>query len=129
MGWVPCDLRPWDSIGRCFRGCAVCQTACFLPLTRLRVHARFDRKLLGKRSSCAWNCIKSEVRRMLDRQDVVPGMIAAIQTFGQWVQWRPHIHSLVSCGAFTRRRRAIPDARRYRDVAQELPVRDTFCAH
>ena len=29
----------------------------------------------------------------------------------------------------TRRRQAIPDARRYRDVAQELPVGDTFCAH
>jgi len=38
---------------------------------------------------------------MLDRKDVVPGMIAAIQTFGQLAQWNPHIHSLVSCGAFT----------------------------
>ncbi len=68
---------------------------------RLRIHARFDRDLLGKLSFCAWKCIKSEVQRMLNRQDVVPGMIAAIQTFGQLVQWHPHIHSLVSCGAFT----------------------------
>jgi hypothetical protein len=45
---------------------------------RLRIHARFDRELLGKLSSCAWNCIKAEVRRMLRRPDVVPGMIAAI---------------------------------------------------
>jgi hypothetical protein len=30
---------------------------------RLRVHARFDRKLLGKLSSCAWACIKAEARR------------------------------------------------------------------
>ena len=50
---------------------------------RLRIHARFDRKLLGKLSSCAWNCIKSEVRRMLDLPVVVPGVIGAIQTFGQ----------------------------------------------
>ncbi len=56
---------------------------------RLRVHARFDRKLLGKLSSCAWACIKAEVQRMLNRQDVVPGMIAAIQTFGQLAQWNP----------------------------------------
>jgi len=28
-------------------------------------------------------------------------MIAAIQTFGQLAQWNPHIHSLVTCGAFT----------------------------
>ena len=38
---------------------------------------------------------------MLDRQDVVPGMIAAIQTFGQLAQWHPHIHSLITCGACT----------------------------
>ncbi len=68
---------------------------------RLRIHARFDRKLLGKLSSCAWTCIKSEVQRMLNREDVVPGMIAAIQTFGQLAQWNPHIHSLISCGAYT----------------------------
>jgi hypothetical protein len=68
---------------------------------RLRIHARFDRELLGKLSSCTWTCIKAEVHRMLGRVDVVPGMIAAIQTFGQLLHWNPHIHSLVSCGAFT----------------------------
>ena len=68
---------------------------------RLRVHARFDRKLLGKLSSCAWACIKAETRRLLGRNDVVPGMITAIQTFGQLAQWNPHIHSLVTCGGYT----------------------------
>jgi hypothetical protein len=67
---------------------------------RLRIHARFDRELLGKLSSCAWNCIKAEVRRMLPLPDVVPGMITAIQTFGQLLHWNPHIHSLVTCGAY-----------------------------
>ena len=38
---------------------------------------------------------------MLHREDIVPGMIAAIQTFGQLLHWNPHIHSLISCGAFT----------------------------
>jgi len=38
---------------------------------------------------------------MLGREDVVPGMIAAIQTFGQLLHWNPHIHSLVTCGAYT----------------------------
>jgi len=31
MGWVPCNLRPWDPIERSFRDYAVCQTACSLP--------------------------------------------------------------------------------------------------
>ena len=68
---------------------------------RLRVHTRFDRKLLGELSSCAWTCLKAEAQRLLRRQDVVPGMIAAIQTHGELLHWHPHIHVLITCGAFT----------------------------
>ena len=68
---------------------------------RLRLHTRFDRKLLGKLCSCAWKCIQAEVRRLLGRDDVSPGMIAAIQTHGELLHWHPHIHTLVTCGAFT----------------------------
>ena len=68
---------------------------------RLRVHARFDRKLLGKLCACAWTCIKTEIRRLLGRDDAAPGMIAAIQTHGELLHWHPHIHTLVTCGAFT----------------------------
>ena len=38
---------------------------------------------------------------MLGRENVVPGMIAAIQTFGNLLHWHPHLHSLVTCGAYT----------------------------
>ena len=68
---------------------------------RLRLHTRFDRKLLGKLCGCAWTCIQAEVRRLLGRDDVVPGMIGAIQTHGELLHWHPHIHTLVTCGAFT----------------------------
>jgi len=68
---------------------------------RLRVHARFDRSLLGKLSSCAWTCIQAEVGRLLGRDDVLPGMVAAIQTHGELLHWHPHIHTLVTCGGFT----------------------------
>ena len=33
-----------------------------------------------KLSSCAWTCLKAEAPRLLGREDVVPGMLAAIQT-------------------------------------------------
>jgi len=70
---------------------------------RLRLHTRFDRTLLGKLSSCAAACIQDEIRRALGREDVVPGMIGAIQTFGEVLNFQPHIHALVTCGAFTAR--------------------------
>ena len=69
---------------------------------RLRLHTRFDRKLLGKLASSAWTCIREEVRRLLGRDDVLPGMVAAIQTHGELLHWHPHVHTLVTCGAFTR---------------------------
>jgi hypothetical protein len=68
---------------------------------RLRLHTRYDRKLLGKLASCAWTCIRAEVARLLDRNDVLPGMIAAIQTHGSLLHWHPHIHTLVTCGGWT----------------------------
>ena len=68
---------------------------------RLRLHTRFDRGLLGKLASCAWKCIQAEIRRLLDREDVQPGMVAAIQTHGELLHWHPHIHTLVTCGGFT----------------------------
>ena len=38
---------------------------------------------------------------LLGRDDVLPGMVAAIQTYGELLHWHPHIHALVTCGAFT----------------------------
>ena len=68
---------------------------------RLRPHARYDRKLLGKLCACVWTCVRNEVRRRLGRDDVTPGMVAAIQTYGGLLHWHPHFHTLVTCGAFT----------------------------
>ena len=68
---------------------------------RLRPHTRYDRKLLGKLCACVWTCVRDEVRRRLGRDDVTPGMVAAIQTYGGLLHWHPHFHTLVTCGAFT----------------------------
>jgi hypothetical protein len=41
------------------------------------------------------------VQRLLGRDDVLPGVAAAIQTHGELLHWHPHIHTLVACGVFT----------------------------
>ncbi|MEO2015869.1 MAG: transposase [Fuerstiella sp.] len=46
-------------------------------------------------------CLKREARRLPGRDDVVPGMIAAIQSHGELPHWHPHTHVLITCGAFT----------------------------
>jgi hypothetical protein len=39
---------------------------------RLRLHARFDRKLLGALALAAWGCVRSQTGRILGRDDVIP---------------------------------------------------------
>ena len=41
------------------------------------------------------------VGRLRDGARVVPGMVAAIQTHGELLHWHPHLHVLLTCGAFT----------------------------
>ena len=35
---------------------------------RLRVHARYDRRLLGALARAAWECVRAETRRLLGRE-------------------------------------------------------------
>jgi len=87
-----CTCRSWHQRRTLLTAIHVADEICFsvahrqVVLTlpkRLRLHTRFDWKLLGRLSSCAWTCIKAEVQRLLGRHDVVPGMIGAIQTHGE----------------------------------------------
>ncbi len=68
---------------------------------RLRLHTRFDRRLLGQLGTRVGICIQAEVRRPLGRDDVVPGRVAAIRTFGELLHGHPHLHAPLTCGAFT----------------------------
>ena len=62
---------------------------------------RYDRKLLGRMTREAWLCVRACMQEVLGRKDVVPGMVAGLQTHGELVNYHPHIHALVTCGAFT----------------------------
>lgn len=67
---------------------------------RLRIYFRFDRRLLGELCRAAARTAITVYRAASGRPDAVPGMVGAIQTFGQLIQWHPHIHALVSEGVF-----------------------------
>jgi hypothetical protein len=84
----------------------VCAPVChrqfvFTVPKRLRIFFRFDRGLLGELPRLAWQTVLEVYRAVLDRSDVTPGMMAAIHTFGQVLHFHPHLHALVSDGAFS----------------------------
>jgi hypothetical protein len=69
---------------------------------RFRLYCRYDRKLLGRLARVAWTCVRQAFQEALGRKDVVPGMALGIQTHGELLHWHPHLHCLVTCGAFTK---------------------------
>ncbi len=53
-------------------------------------------------SRCAYETVKEMMQAAIEDNTVVPGMIAAIQTFGSGdIHWHPHLHCLVTNGAFS----------------------------
>ncbi len=68
---------------------------------RLRFYCRHDRRLLGKLSRAAWQTAVEVYRQVLGRRDALPGMVAGIQTFGELINFHPHIHAIATDGVFT----------------------------
>jgi hypothetical protein len=75
---------------------------------RLRIYFRFDRRLLGELCRAAAHTVVSAYRSVSGRLEAVPGMVGAIQTFGQLIHWHPHIYALVSEGVFLPESRFMP---------------------
>ena len=66
----------------------------------LRLYFGFNRRLLGDLCRAAARTVVTVYRAASGRPDGVPGMVGAIQTFGQLIHWHPHIHALVTEGVF-----------------------------
>ena len=67
---------------------------------RLRIYFRFNRELLGHLPKIAYELIREVYHAVLGRDDAVPGMAAAVQTFGELAHWHPHVHAIASDGVF-----------------------------
>ncbi len=65
----------------------------------LRPTFRRDRKLLGELSRAAWRSLCQYFGHALGF-DSVPAAIFAIQTYGDQLNWHPHLHSLLADGAW-----------------------------
>ena len=78
---------------------------------RLRPYFMYDRKLLAKLSLCAWRVLSEYLKASVSVDDPVPGLVAgkaccspmqpgcviAVQTFGEFLNFNPHLH-IISTG-------------------------------
>ena len=66
----------------------------------LRRHFLYDRKLLSELSRCAWSALKVFFQENSLEKDAVPGAVIAIQSFGDFLGFNPHLHILITDGCF-----------------------------
>jgi hypothetical protein len=67
---------------------------------RLRPYFMYDRKLLSKLSMCAWKVLSEYLKQSVDVDDPVPGCVIAVQTFGEFLNFNPHLHIIATDGCF-----------------------------
>ena len=60
----------------------------------------YDRKLLAKLSKSVWNVITAYLKSTVSDDDAVPGASIAVQTYGDFLNFNPHLHAIVSDGCF-----------------------------
>jgi hypothetical protein len=67
---------------------------------RLRVYFRYDRSLLGKMCQAAYGTVCDVYGLEPDAGNGVPAMVAAVQSFGDLLNFNPHGHCVVPEGVF-----------------------------
>jgi len=67
---------------------------------RLRPYFMYDRKLLAKLSLCAWHVLSEYLKASVTADDPIPGCIIAVQTFGEFLNFNPHLHIISTDGCF-----------------------------
>lgn len=60
----------------------------------------YDRKLLSDLSRCGWDSLKIFFQETVPEEDAVPGAIIAMRSFGDFLGFNPHLHTLCTDGCF-----------------------------
>lgn len=68
----------------------------------LRPYFRYDRHLLKDLCRIAHQCTIEFMRTTLELPDGIPGIVMTIHTFGEYLDFHPHLHALVADGLFAR---------------------------
>ena len=67
----------------------------------LRVYFRYDRKLLTQLCKAAYESLQEYMRLELGKPKGEAGIVMAIQTFGEYLNFHPHLHAVVADGLYT----------------------------
>jgi Transposase zinc-binding domain/Putative transposase len=74
----------------------------------LRPNLLYHRPLLGRLFQAAYHTAREMITAASPADDITPGMIAVVQTFGDDAGWNPHIHTLATRAGLDRAGRWVP---------------------
>jgi len=86
----------------------------------LRPYFRYHRDLLKDLCRIAHECVRDVMRISLDQPDGMPGIVMAIHTFGEYLDFHPHLHLLMADGLFLRDERFLVLPDNGMDAVEEL---------
>ena len=66
----------------------------------LRRYFLCNRSLLSELSRCGWESLKAFFQEAMPQEGAVPGAVIAIQSFGDFLGFNPHLHVLGTDGCF-----------------------------
>jgi ribosomal protein S27E len=67
---------------------------------RLRLFFLYDRSLLSKLSRCAWKVLSCYLTNSVSMSSSMPGAVISVQTFGDFLNFNPHLHIISTDGCF-----------------------------
>jgi hypothetical protein len=67
----------------------------------LRAYFRYDRRLLGDLCRVAAAVITQSFRALLGAPEAEPGLVVCVHSFGNLLNFHPHLHVMVTDGGFT----------------------------
>ncbi len=56
----------------------------------------YDRRLLAKLSQCAWKLLSLYLKQGVPFEGAAPGAIVAVHTFGNFLNFNPHLHIIAT---------------------------------
>jgi hypothetical protein len=66
----------------------------------VRTYFRYDRDLLKDLCAVAYECLREYLTTSLAMPAGVPGVVMTIHTFGEYLDFHPHLHAIVADGLF-----------------------------
>jgi hypothetical protein len=67
----------------------------------LRAVFKYHHRLLGILCKSAWQALREMLQQVASDPSAIPGVVISVQSYGDWLNFHPHIHAIASRGVWS----------------------------